>query len=368
MKEYLEKLLLETSYQKISSNIPEITLYAGFAGSRVQAVQVMDFQGKQLLTKEQYNLIKTRAVEFFQSKGFQTVHMLTLILTADVQEAKKFVLDDRFCWIVDTSSYRLVVFENQCDDFYGLKKLVEAACGAVSGSVGVEYPNGADSGGNSRRYAYTGQSGRANGTTAQRKGFLARNIAPLNLAIIAVNVLVFVYLSIIGSTLDLEFMLKYGVMYVPFVMEYQEYYRFLTCMFLHFGFQHLAGNMVVLFFLGDNVERAVGKVKYLIIYIGSGLLGSAGSFAFAYLFNQNIVSAGASGAIFGVIGALLWIVIRNRGRLEDMTTFRLCLLIFYALYSGVTGENIDNAAHIAGLIGGFLLAVILYERKRTDEN
>lgn len=359
MKEYLEKLLLESSYQKILSNLSEITLYASYMESRVQVVQVMDFREKTLVTKEQYEMIRNSAENFFKNRGFLTVHMLTIILTPsqNVMEAKKFVLDDKFCWIVDTSLNTLVVSRNQNKDFYGLKNLVYQACALASDSAPIPEP----------LPSYT--PGRADKQKkARKKSFLANNYAPLNMIIIGINVAAFIYLSIIGSTLDLEFMLKYGVLYVPYIMEYHEFYRFLTCMFLHFGFQHLAGNMVVLFFLGDNVERAVGKVKYLIIYIGSGLLGSFGSFVFAYLFNQNIVSAGASGAIFGMIGALLWIVICNRGRLEDMTTFRLSLLIFYALYSGVTGENIDNAAHIAGLVGGFLLAVILYERKRVNEN
>jgi len=362
VKERLENSLLQNSYRKISSNLAEITLYACFMMDSVQAVQLMDYRNAPMLSKEQYELVKQRAGRFFQSEGYETVHLLTIILTPDVQEAKKFVLDDSFCWIVDSSVNRLIIFENQREDFYGLRKFVEQACTLT------------ESGGTEQQERVAEEKPKQRKKTPwyikpayQRTGIFAKNYAPVNFALVAVNIAVFIYLSIIGSTKDLEFMLKYGVMYVPYVTEYHEYYRFFTCMFLHFGIQHLAGNMVVLFFLGDNVERAAGKIKYLIIYIGSGLAGSFGSFLFSYLFNQNIVSAGASGAIFGVIGALLWIVIRNRGRLEDITTFRVALLIFYALYMGIRGENIDNAAHVAGLLGGFLLAVILYEKKSNSQ-
>ncbi len=359
MKERLEYLLMKSAYGKIPSNVPEITLYANYMRGSVQAVQVMDYRGAELLTKEQYALVNSRARDFFHNGGYETVHLLTVILTDEAQEARKFVLDDKFCWIVDMTLNRLIIYENQPADFYGLRSIIESAC----------EPSGeADGNGRYSREIQTEAESWRSGPFSRRKGIFERNYAPVNISLIIINIIVFIYLSIAGSTFDLEFMLKYGAMYVPYVMKYNEYYRFFSCMFLHFGIQHLAGNMVALFFLGDNVERALGKVKYLIVYIGSGLLGSAGSFTFAYLFNRNIVSAGASGAIFGIIGALLWVVIRNKGRLDDMTTFKVCLLIFYALYSGITGENIDNAAHIAGLLGGFLLAVILYERKRTNEN
>lgn len=358
MKERLEYLLIKNAYGKIPSNVSEITLYASYMRGSVQAVQIMDYRETELLTKEQYDLVKRRAREFFNNGGYETVHLLTIILTNEVQEARKFVLDDKFCWIVDTSVNKLVENENQPADFYGLRSIVESACALSEERSDATYS----------KVPLTETELLRSGPFTNKKSIFERNYAPVNISLIIINIAVFIYLSIVGSTLDLEFMLKYGAMYVPYIMKYNEYNRFFTCMFLHFGIQHLAGNMVALFFLGDNVERAVGKIRYLIIYIGSGLLGSAGSFMFAYLFNWNIVSAGASGAVFGIIGALLWIVICNKGRLEDITTFKVCLLIFYALYSGVTGQNIDNAAHIAGLLGGFILAVILYERKRINES
>ncbi|MBR1909867.1 MAG: rhomboid family intramembrane serine protease [Lachnospiraceae bacterium] len=176
------------------------------------------------------------------------------------------------------------------------------------------------------------------------------------------NVIVFFVMTFAGSTEDIEFMLDHGAMFVPAILEDGQIYRFITCIFIHFGFMHLAGNMVVLLFLGDNVERATGKLKFLLIYLLGGIFGSIGSFTYALVYNPGIVSAGASGAIFAVIGALLWLVIRNKGRLEDMTTLRMCVLIAYALYNGFTSENVDMAAHLFGFLGGFLIAVLLYRK------
>ena len=184
---------------------------------------------------------------------------------------------------------------------------------------------------------------------------------------VIINVAVFIFLSLTGSTMDVQFMAEHGAMFVPDILEEREFYRLFTCMFMHFGFMHLVGNMTVLLFLGDNVERAAGKFRYLLIYILGGLIGSIGSFAYAYFYNPGIVSAGASGSIFALIGALLWMVMANKGHLEDMTILKMCVLIVYALYSGVTSENVDMAAHLFGLVGGFLISMLVYRKEPYSE-
>ena len=86
----------------------------------------------------------------------------------------------------------------------------------------------------------------------------------VNIALAAVNVLVFLYLEAIGSTEDGVFMVKHGAVFAPFVILGGEYYRLFTAMFLHFGVSHLANNMLVLLVLGEKMERALGHIKYLI--------------------------------------------------------------------------------------------------------
>ncbi|HKM23007.1 MAG TPA: rhomboid family intramembrane serine protease [Lachnospiraceae bacterium] len=197
--------------------------------------------------------------------------------------------------------------------------------------------------------------------------FIKSNYTKVNFFLIIINVGVFLFLSVKGSTTDAVFMIEHGAMLVPCITQGHEYYRFFTCIFMHFGLEHLISNMLALYFMGDNLERAMGKVRYLLVYLGSGLGGSICSFLFLSLFEYNTVSAGASGAIFGVIGALLYVVIRNKGKLEDLTTFRVALLIGYCIFSGLSNKTIDNAAHIGGLLAGFLLSVVLYRKKKRAE-
>ena len=117
-------------------------------------------------------------------------------------------------------------------------------------------------------------------------------------------------LSVLGATEDTLFMLEHGAMYGPYVVEGHQYYRIFTCLFLHFGIEHLLNNMVLLGALGWNLELETGRIKFLIIYFISGLGGNLLSLWMNMSTDKMVVSAGASGAIFGLMGALLCVVLR----------------------------------------------------------
>lgn len=194
-------------------------------------------------------------------------------------------------------------------------------------------------------------------------GFVEEFVAGKNkvtVILVAINVIVFIGLTTIGMTEDATFMLEHGAMYVPYILENQEYYRLFTSMFLHFGIQHLGNNMLLLFLVGSQLEQELGSIKYLILYILSGLAGNVLSMMWEIDSSTHAVSGGASGAVYGVIGAMLWVVIRNRGRVGTMTSQGLALMIGISLYYGFTSTGIDNLAHIGGLVSGFILAMILY--------
>lgn len=189
--------------------------------------------------------------------------------------------------------------------------------------------------------------------------------AYVNGLLIALNVLFFLYLEITGSSENVYFMYIKGAMSAPAVLEDGEYYRLLTAMFMHFGIRHIMNNMLVLFVLGDNLERALGHVKYLIFYLLCGI-GSNWVSMMAHSTDTMTVSAGASGAIFGVVGGLLYVVTANKGRLEDLSTRQLVIMIFFSLYLGYTSTGVDNTAHLSGLVIGIVLAIILYHRPTGD--
>ncbi len=189
-------------------------------------------------------------------------------------------------------------------------------------------------------------------------------MSPVNTIIIVINVVVFAVLTFLGDTTDVQFMHHHGANFWPSVIEEHEYYRLLTCTFIHFGISHLFNNMLVLAYIGDNLERALGKVKYLVLYLAAGIGLSAVSAVWSMFKDEYSVSGGASGAIFGVVGALLVIVIKNRGQLEDLSSRQLMFFAGFSIYHGVTSAGIDNMAHISGFLIGALLGGLLYRRKR----
>ena len=144
-------------------------------------------------------------------------------------------------------------------------------------------------------------------------------------------------------------MLAHGAMYVPYILENGEYYRLLTSIFLHFGFQHLFNNMVMLLMIGWNLELEMGRVRYVITYFVSGLAGNILSGFLDIRLQDFAVSAGASGAIFGITGALLYVVVCNHGRLRDISGRGMFVMIAISLYFSFSSTGVDNAAHVGGL-------------------
>lgn len=187
--------------------------------------------------------------------------------------------------------------------------------------------------------------------------------------IIVLNVVIFLILELIGSTQDAQFMVDHGAMWTPYVLEDHEYYRLVTSQFLHFGFMHLFNNMLLFWFMGDVLEQMFGKIRFVIFYLLTGICGNLLTLAFEMKTGDYAVSAGASGAIFGVLGGLLYLVIHFHGRVSYMSTGRLIFFIVYSLFAGYTSGGVNNMAHLGGLLSGFVLAPLfcigIEKRKRA---
>lgn len=191
----------------------------------------------------------------------------------------------------------------------------------------------------------------------------------VSVVLICLNVLAFLGVEITGGSQDLQNMLSWGAGYAPLVEQGHEYYRLFTCMFLHFGMEHLVNNMLALYFVGGHLERAVGKINFLLIYLAGGVGASCLSYYRDIQQGSANISAGASGAVFAVIGAMIYVLLLNRGRLQGLTVRQMVFMAVLSLYYGFTTTGVDNTAHIGGIFCGFLLAVIFYRRKviRTEK-
>ena len=183
---------------------------------------------------------------------------------------------------------------------------------------------------------------------------------PVTALFILLNILIFLAVDFTGGSENTVHMIECGAAYPPLILENGEIYRLFTCMFLHFGISHLANNMLVLFVLGQRLEPVVGKIKFIIIYLLGGLGGNVISLLADVKKNEYAVSAGASGAVFAVMGAMIYVVIWSHGQIQDISTRQILIMAAFSLYFGFTSTGVDNAAHVGGMIMGFLLAVLLY--------
>ena len=219
------------------------------------------------------------------------------------------------------------------------------------------------------------------------------------LLLAAANVLYFIFLLVrAGADPDNGTLISYGAMYDPLITGQHEYYRFFTCCFLHFGITHLVNNMVNLCAVGSYLELYAGGVCTTAVYIISGIAGNVFSFALrqAQLYIQSyaqlpvqhaglrqllemllpaqfklqaelqaqgvyVISGGASGACFGLLGALIVTAAANHGQLGRIKLKNLIFMFVMSTALGLADQNVDAAAHFGGFAAGALTmaAIIL---------
>lgn len=181
--------------------------------------------------------------------------------------------------------------------------------------------------------------------------------------LIAINVLVFfIVFAMTNANLSALNLLKFGAVN-PILIKNGEVWRLVTGGFLHGGILHLLFNMYALYIIGTQIENFVGKWKFLIIYFGSMISASLMSCAI----NANVISVGASGAIFGLLGAIVYFGYHYRLYLGSILRNQIIPLILLNLFLGFMISGIDNAAHLGGLIGGLLIAMALGVQKRENK-
>ncbi|WP_096434665.1 rhomboid family intramembrane serine protease [Alteribacter populi] len=163
----------------------------------------------------------------------------------------------------------------------------------------------------------------------------------------------FALIEVAGSSTDVRTLIEFGAKFNPLIHE-GEWWRFFSAMFLHIGFLHLFMNSLALFYLGGAVERIYGTSRFILIYFIAGLVGSVASFAF----NEQ-VSAGASGAIFGCFGALLYFGVKHKRLFFRTMGMNVIVILIINLGLGFLVPMIDNGAHIGGLVGGFFASAIV---------
>ncbi|MEK5381359.1 rhomboid family intramembrane serine protease [Niallia sp. FSL W8-0635] len=177
---------------------------------------------------------------------------------------------------------------------------------------------------------------------------------------IGIQIIMFFLMEVNGGSTNNQTLIKWGAK-VNYLIANGEWWRLITPIFLHIGFLHLVMNSIALYYIGPLIEKIFGNSRFFIIYLFAGFSGVFAS----YLLSPSL-SAGASGAIFGCFGALLYFAWQFPNLFFRVMGWNVIIIIIINLIFGFTIQGIDNAGHIGGLVGGFLATAIVHFPKKKS--
>jgi len=185
----------------------------------------------------------------------------------------------------------------------------------------------------------------------------------VSIGLVFINVAVYLLNSMMNDRI-----LWLGNLNVLDILVNREYGRVLYAMFLHADLNHLFNNMIILLFMGAMLEKEIGHGAFGSIYLLSGLFGNVSSLLYKIQQRSMALSIGASGAVFGMDGLLLALVFFSAKKLPTVTPARVVIMVAMSLYSGFASTDIDNAAHVGGLLAGFVLGCLFCFGQRMKYN
>ncbi|MGN0152992.1 MAG: rhomboid family intramembrane serine protease [Lachnospiraceae bacterium] len=331
MLNHIVKLLYQKGYRPFNEN--EGGILVRETEQIIYIVMLAMFQDTVRI--EQYEQARRNAEFMAASRYRKKVETLYLIAAENGmfdEQILQLVGQLSGVWLVAADTGKIYVFENQPEQFDDLYDYLEKGLSE---------------------------------TRQERKNALPFTLTPVNVGIVLLNIVYFFVVILVNggfyAVYDTDIMLKMGALSYDTFMS-GKWYQLVTSMFLHFGLSHLLNNMLLLTYAGCELEKRIGSISYLLLYLITGICGNLASLWYYNRIGELAVSAGASGAIFGVIGALFIVLVVNRSKTAELTPKRLLFMAIITIYYGMTTMGVDNAAHIggfiSGIIGGFLLSKI----------
>ncbi len=339
----IQPILEQMGYETIYMNVSEPHLNLKIAGNDGYAVVTIDESHGTVFSYEQFTHISEQIRNYLFDRNCYTYHFLYIIISNDNYSPERLLNGHESFWHIIPAENRLMVYENCDPSFLGLRRPLEDL------------------------FSYNAD------VIPDNKSIFDTVVNPgisiVNTSLIFINILVFIVTDLLNVSVNGSFLSDLGALSWDSVLNSHEYYRVITCMFIHGDVNHIFNNMMVMFFLGGYLEQYVGHLRYLIIYFCSGILAGCTSMVYNMMINDYTASIGASGAIFGLMGGMLCIVMLRHRNSYDLDLRRIGFMIFLSLYSGFTSEGVDNAAHVGGFISGLILTALLtYSQRKAGNN
>jgi len=253
-------------------------------------------------------------------------------------------------WWVDLSTGDVTIPKGQPSQLFGIRGLIEKSRTEAAKAL-AEYADAPHN---------TETAGVPLYEQAPDKKWMAtyaqpvRRIPFLTYSFVAVNAIVLLLMYMAGYPADMWVPARFGAIVPEYIFDNGEWWRLFTAMFIHFGVAHFFTNVMGLLIFGMRVERYFGRTVLVLTYIFAGLMGSV----FSLYFTRGY-AAGASGAIYGLIG-VIFAYTRITGRsIELMNWYILFLFAGMGIAMGLMTAGVDNFGHLGGLIGGFIIGVVM---------
>lgn len=179
----------------------------------------------------------------------------------------------------------------------------------------------------------------------------------VNLTIVGICTLIFVVVNLMPDETLIGYLYYLGASNTELILR-GEYYRLFTCMFLHVDIYHLVGNMMMILFVGDELENIVGHFKYIVLVIISGLAGSIATVGFDIMNNTSAMSVGASGMSYGILGGMIACIIRKKEKRNISVKMVIAITILMLITDSNSGD-VNVTAHLGGLVCGFIIGMII---------
>lgn len=335
-------LFEQYNYQVFPTDSEQVKMYGTFSGGCLYLINVIQLDEGYTYSKELFAYYKDITSRQFGHVNASKIILLNLLITKkpmEIYESINYMPDfDQdlidIQWLIHQEESKLIIPKEQVKKVLGLerdlKRLLEVGEESITGPKTI---------------------------------YKDHKTPYITYSLMVINICFWILLEISGGSRNHEALIRYGAILSQTFFTGQEYYKLLTSMFLHIGLMHLLYNLFGLYIFGSRIELYMKPWKFLVIYIGAGLTGGMLSVAVDYLMGHATIAAGASGAIYGVMGALLVYTKIYRRHFEGLNTYIILLMIVVGFGMGIMTPGVGNLAHLGGLMGGALISLLLPKQK-----
>ena len=358
MKEQLKAFLALEGYTGVKSNLPEFVVFLKKEYRHVSVIYAIELEAGSTFTAERYKNVYESAVKLLEENEFEEMHILTLLISDNPEHALEVCKEDKYAWVINRKDNELIIDEGKAEDFYGMKASLE---------MFLREPEAA-----SRQIKDVEEKFLSDLKEQEKKLLKSIYIPWIAYILVALNCVVYIVCTSTG-----ELLYNTSGMSVNTIIGQGQWYRLLTATFLHENISQLFYNMLILYLLGNTLEKRLGRWKFATSYLGCGLVSGLIVLVAQYFRGIDVISYGSGGAVYGLFGVALVteFVTINWRRVRFYTVRRMILVILcvaISLYVGSQTTGVEYATHVSGLCVGVLFGMIWYlgqlRKKRVRNN